>query len=251
MIRLVSILVFVSVFAPTIRAQKSIEDSTINVVAFGAQIGFIYPFADLGKRFGYGGTTGGALIFKTKNNIVIEPSMTILFSNQVKEDTILNSITTSSGIIIDRTGNPSTVVLFQRGFIAGVRVGKIWSVMGPNPNCGLLTSFGVGYMQHRIRIQDELESIPQIQGDYKKGYDRYSNGLSLMQGIGYQHFSNYRFINYYVGLEIHEGFTQNRRYVNFDTMKPDSKARLDLLINLTLRWYFPMYKRQPKDFYFY
>lgn len=249
--RLLLIIVLVTVIAQTSNAQKSIEDSTISVIGLGAQIGLSYPLGDLGLRFGYSGTTGGSLMLKTQSNWVFEPNLAILFGNQVKEDTILNSITTTTGIIIDRTGNPATVVLNERGFIASLRVGRIWNVIGPNPNCGIQTTLGLGYMQHKIRIQDELESIPQIQGDYRKGYDRFTSGLSLMQGVGYQHFSNYRFINYYVGLEIHEGFTKNRRAVNFDTMKPDNSPRIDILVNLTLRWYFPIYKRKPKDFYFY
>ncbi|NCG29734.1 MAG: hypothetical protein GWP27_04600 [Bacteroidetes bacterium] len=249
--RAIILFVLVTFFGHNSTGQKSIEDSTISVVALGAQIGLSYPLGELGLRFGYSGMTGGSLMFKTKSKWIIEPNMAILFGNQVKEDSILDPITTNTNIIIDRTGNPANVVFFERGFITSVRVGKIWSMIGPNPNCGIQTTLGVGYMQHRIRIQDESESIPQLQGNYRKGYDRFTSGLSLMQGVGYQHFSNYRFINYYIGLEIHEGFTKNRRAINFDTMESDNKLRLDVLVNLTLRWYFPMYKRQPKDFYFY
>jgi len=106
-------------------------------------------------------------------------------------------------------------------------------------------------MQHKIKIIEVAEQVPQLLGEYKKGYDHLTYGFTLSQSIGYQHFSNYRLLNFYVGAEFYEGFTQNRRSINFNTKSADPTQRLDVLATLVLRWYFPLYKRQASDFYFY
>ena len=46
--------------------------------------------------------------------------------------------------------------------------------------------------------------------------------------------------------------TKNRRTINFD--EPDvpvsTELRLDVQVGFKLGWVIPIYKRQPKDFYF-
>lgn len=232
-------------------AQKNIQDTTIQFFAIGAQIGGHMPFGDLGDRFGWGGLTGGTFMYKSPKNLTLEANVGFIFGNQVKEDTILRNLMTETGIFIGRDGNPVDVFLNERGFVGTVRVGKILPIIGPNPNCGLHLAAGVGMMQHKIRIEPEFDALPQLQGDYKKGYDRLTNGFALSQSIGYQHFGNYRFANFYVGLEFFEGFTRSRRSIDFDTMMPDTKDRMDILGTFVVRWYFPMYKRQASDYYFY
>src|SRR5690606_25361379 len=129
--------------------------------------------------------------------------------------------------------------------------GRVFPVVGPNPNSGLHLKLGAGLMQHKIKIQESTRTAHHVIGDYAKGYDRLSNGLSLSQSIGYTHFSNYKLINYYVGVEFFEGFTKNRRTVNFDTGLHDGRQRIDIIGSVVVRWYFSIYKRQPQDFYFY
>lgn len=237
--------------AGELQAQKSIRDSVMSFAAIGAEWGIQYPFADLGERFGMGGIAGGGVLYKTRKNIVFEGNFGFLYGNNVREDSVLNSISTSQGFVIDRTGNPADIRLYERGFVITGRVGKIFPVIGPNPNSGLHLAVGTGFLQHKIRIQDNLQSVPQLEGDYRKGYDRLTNGWLLSQSIGYQHFSNYRLVNYYIGFEFYEAITENRRSINFDTGVHDGRARLDIIGSLVVRWYFPTYKRQPKEFYFY
>ena len=106
-------------------------------------------------------------------------------------------------------------------------------------------------IQHKIKITEATQKAPQLLGDYSKGYDRLSNGLLLSQAIGYSHFSNFKLINYYLGIEFSQGFTQNRRTINFDTGISDPRQRVDVFASVVFRWYFPIYKRQPQHFYFF
>lgn len=84
---------------------------------------------------------------------------------------------------------------------------------------------GVGILQHKIRIEHQDNKIPQLEGDYLKGYDRLSNGLMVHQFVGYFHMSNNRLINFFVGAEAWQGFTKNRRDLNFDTKMHDDKTK--------------------------
>ena len=246
---LVFLLIFL--FGQTVRAQKSIADSTIQLFAISAQLGVQQSFADLGLRFGMGGVAGGGAMFKSKQNFTLELGYGFIFGQQVKEDTVLAPLFTEQGVLIGRDGNPADVFIGQRGFLLNLKAGKIFPVIGPNDNSGIHIALGAGILQHRIRLEDQFNSVPQIAGDYKKGYDRLTNGFMTSQSLGYQHFSNYRFFNFYIGTEWYQGFTQSRRTLNFDTGVSDTSKRLDIMGTIVMKWYFPVYKRQPKEFYFY
>ncbi|MCK6649378.1 MAG: hypothetical protein L6Q66_06965, partial [Bacteroidia bacterium] len=94
-------------------------------------------------------------------------------------------------------------------------------------------------------------NIPQLDSDYKKGYDRLTNGFLLSQNLGYLYLSNNRIANFYIGFECMQGFTQNRRSYNFDQMKQDTEKRVDILYGGKVSWILPLYKKAPKEFYTY
>lgn len=232
-------------------AQRNVRDSTLSFVSLGASVGFQYPFLDMAERFGYGGIVGPQIMWKLKSNWTIDLNFGFLFGNQVKEDTILRPILTSQNYLISREGEPVDVFLGERGFLVFGRVGKIFSLGNANVNSGIHINLGAGFLQHKIKITEASQKAPQLLGDYIQGYDRLSNGLLLSQSIGYSHFSNYKLINYYAGIEFFQGLTQNRRSINFDTGKNDPSKRLDVMGSVIFRWYFPIYRRQAQDFYFY
>lgn len=248
-------LIFIGLFTVVsltdLHAQRNVRDSTLSFVSLGANIGMQHPFADMAERFGYGGLVGAQLMYKTRSNWTFDVNYGFLFGNQVKEDTILKPILTSQNYLISREGEPVDVFLSERGFLIYGRVGKIFSIGKANVNSGVHINLGAGFIQHKIKITEATQKAPQLLGDYSKGYDRLSNGLMLSQAIGYSHFSNFKLINYYLGIEFSQGFTQNRRTINFDTGISDPRQRVDVFASVVFRWYFPIYKRQPQDFYFF
>jgi len=239
-------------FVPIIlAAQVNTRDTSIRIVSISAEWGAQAPLFDLADRFGYGGIAGVNFGVKTRSNWTIAASYQYIYGKRVAEDSILNGITTRSGYILSNEAQPVQVNLLQRGFSAGVQVGKVFPIVGPNPNSGLHFALGTGFLQHRILIQNDFTNVPQLSDAYKKGYDRLSNGLFVSQSIGYQHFSNYTLVNYFIGVQFMQGFTENRRTVNYDTGLHDNQKRLDAMASLVLRWYIPLYRKKPKDFYFY
>lgn len=231
-------------------AQQNIKDSAIAFPMIGASGAWQVPKGDLEQRFGHNFNVGGVFQWKSKKNIIIGFDGQFLFGNTVKEDGILDSLTTSQGGIISSQGEFADVILYERGLKFEIKVGKIFPVFGPNKNSGLMGTVGAGILQHKIRIENQGSSIPSIEGDYKKGYDRLSNGICLTAFAGYMNFGNKRLVNFYAGLEITKAFIQNRRSFNFDTREQDNKERNDVLIGLRVGWVIPIYKRAPRDFYY-
>jgi hypothetical protein len=106
-------------------------------------------------------------------------------------------------------------------------------------------------LQHKIKIQDESKSVSQLTGDYKKGYDRLSNGLAMTGFIGYQHLDPKKRINFITGFDLTMGFTQNRRDFNFDTMTKDERKRKDFLVGFKVGWILPISTGENPEEIFY
>ena len=105
-------------------------------------------------------------------------------------------------------------------------------------------------MQHKIRIEHQEHEIRFLEDDYLKGYDRLTNGLCLYQFAGYSLMSNNRLINFFVGVESYQGFTQGRRDLNFDTGLTDNAKRMDVLLGIRGGWVLHLYRRAPDEYYF-
>jgi len=231
-------------------AQVSIRDSSISFAMIGGTFAYQAPGGDLADRFGNNFNVGGTFQWKTKKNWIFGIDGNFIFSDAVKESNILEKISTSQGLVIGQDGLFADIFLYERGFMFSGKAGKIFPVIGPNPNSGLVATLGVGLLEHKIRIEDKGNKAPQVSDEYKKGYDRLTNGLSLTEFLGYINFGSRRLINFMVGIECTQAFTKNRRNFNFDTMEQDTKSRLDLLFGLRAAWIIPVYKRTPKEYYY-
>jgi len=174
-----------------------------------------------------------------------------LFGNNVTEDGIFDSIKTSSGEIINQLGRYADILISQRGFYTGPQLGYLYSFNKPNPNSGIYFMLGGGLLQHKIIIQNKNEDSPQILGEYKKGYDRLTNGFALKESLGYMFFDNRSIVNFYAGIEFYQAWTQNRREMDYDLMVKDTRKRLDLLFGIKLGWIFTFRKRTSDSFYYY
>lgn len=157
---------------------------------------------------------------------------------------------TSESFVIDNEGFPADLRVTERGFNAYIIVGKVFPKLGTNPNSGLITNFGFGYLQHKIKLYDAAQKVASVNGDLAKGYDRLSGGFAMQQFIGYMYLSNNRLVNVIAGFEFHEAFTQSYRGFNYDTGLTDTKKRTDILIGFRLSWILPLYRR-VQDFYYY
>ena len=244
-----SFLVFI--IAIKIAAQVSIKDSSIATPLVGFSYGYQFPAGDLAKRFGNNSTVQMNVDFKTKNYWTFGINGSYFFGSNIKEAGIFDSIISKDGYIIDQNGEFADVRLYERGFTVSVTAGRMFPFKKPNPNSGIEFNVGLGFIQHKIRIETIGNNVPQLTTAYKMGYDRLTNGFLLSENLGYLYLSNNRLLNFYFGFECLQGFTQSRRSYDYDLMKADTQKRLDILYGIKISWILPLYRKAPQEFYMY
>ncbi len=209
-----------------------------------------FPAADMAKRFGTSYRVGGAVYYKTKSNWMFGPKLDFILGNKIKEDSLMINMRDDTYQLINQDGQRMRVQIYERGYLAGVQVGKIFNTSKKNSDIGILVMTGVGIMQHKINLYDKDKSIPQLRGDYRKGYDRLTNGMYVEQYVGYNFFDNGGALNFHIGLDITAGFTQGRRNYLYDVMRADNASRVDILFGIRGGWYIPIFKRKSEEFFF-
>ena len=233
-------------------SQWSKIDSTISRPWIGIEYGGNWTQEDLAERYGFMNHLGIIVGYKTSKNWFYGIESCFQFGNNVRMTGVFDHLVDSYGNITDVDGNIADVLVYPRGFSSNLTIGKIIPILGSNKNSGLFIHSGVGYLLHHMKIETNEQVIPQIELDYKKGYDRLTTGINLHQFIGYNFMSNHGGYHFFGGFYAQEGFTKNRRTINFD--QPDTpvstELRLDVQIGFKLGWVIPIYKRKPKDFYF-
>lgn len=233
-------------------AQRNVKDEAIGTPYIGVQYTATLPQADLLDRFGFFNQVGSFAGYKTKKNWLYGIDGNFYFGSVINDRSMLSNFVDPNGIITEaESGNSGTVLLYMRGFNTNLTVGKIFPVLSPNPNSGIMVQFGAGYLLHKYRIETNDDYIPQFENDYRKGYDRLTIGINTSQFVGYSFMANTGVYNFYAGFYFQQGFTRNQRDLNWDQPDvPVSKdLRFDHQIGIRAGWLIPIYKRQPKDFY--
>ncbi len=218
------------------------EDETArnkgNGILLHFSVGGQLPGGDLANRFGSNGLAGGGAEFITRSNFLIGAESFFLFGNTVKEDP-LAILRTPEGDLIGKDQLLADVALRERGLYIGGSIGKMFTFNAYRD--GLRLTLGAGWLQHKIRVQDNTQTLTQITGDYKKGYDRLTGGPALTQFIGWQHLSANRRANWIIGFDFSQGFTQSRRSWDFSSIGPLRENRLDLRFGIRAAWILPFY----------
>jgi hypothetical protein len=203
--------------------------------------GIAKPGKDLAIRFGTNNTVAiGVELMTNKRNWIVGSDFSYFFSKKVNEDPLAKLINYDTYIYGNDKGL-SSYLLRERGFIFQGYIGKLFSLHKDVKRSGFRVTLGAGYMQHKIRLQDDSRSITQLSGDYKKGYDRLTGGLSLSQYIGYQYLSNNRRVNFSIGFDLSQGFTKSLRDWDFDLKSKNTASRIDLLYGIRATWTLPFY----------
>lgn len=202
---------------------------------------------DLADRFGTTGTIGGGLEFASPSNFIFGAEGQFYFGTNVLEDP-LAILRTPEGDIIGNNRIIASVALRQRGFYSGLLLGKLF-VLGAQRS-GIRLTLGAGYTQHWIRIQDDSQSVTQLTGAYKAGYDRKCGGLALNEFIGWQHLARNRRANWTLGFEFNQGFTQTLRDWDFNDKRKLDGRRLDLRFGIKAVWTLPFYPGKAEQIYY-
>ena len=228
---------------------QNIRDSCISVPLLSFSYAHQFPIGKLKKRFGSNNNIGFSGGYKFKSNWIIELSTDFIFGTNVKDTSIVDHLKNNQNWIINQLGEEGVILVQQRGQIFSLKTSKLFDVIGPNRNSGIFIRLGAGWIRHKIRIDNQYNRIPQLARSNLIYYDRLCSGIQLSQFIGYQHMSNNRLKNFYVGVDFLQGFTKGRRDYQIDLMGPTIENRIDLLWGIKFGWIVPVYRQVPNEFY--
>lgn len=227
------------------------EKEKLGLVGLHIGFGLSQPGGDLADRFGWSNHACVGLDFLTKNDWIFGAELPYFFGTRLNEDPLAN-LRESHGSLIGNNLELAEVQLRERGFFIGGYFGKIISFKNTKERAhGLRLTFGGGWFQHKIRIQDDNSTAPQVAGAYKKGYDRLTGGPGLSQFVGWQILSRSKRVNFFAGLDFYEGFTKSLRDFDFRLQKKDDSARFDLRLGAKIGWTMPFYVGEKgEDIYY-
>ncbi len=208
-----------------------------------------FPMADMAKRFGTSYRIGFGIKTKTESNWIFGAKFEFITGNKMKEDSLLWNMRNELGIT-NINGDVLNVGMFERGYMAGIQAGRIFPFLQANPNSGPVMLASLGFMQYRINFFDRDNSFPQLRDEYKKGYDRLTNGIYIEDFIGYNFHSKNKLVNVYAGFDFVWGFTKVRRDYTIDLGRKEDQSRNDMLVGFKLGWVVPIYKKKSEDTYY-
>jgi len=231
-------------------AQNSVADKGVGMSLFQFQAGYYSAAGDFAELYGNPVEIGFSYAYKTPKNILFGMDFGFQFGSNVKDEgSLFRKLRNDRNEIVGIEGEAISILVSQRGYAGGLYIGKIFPIIGPNPNSGLVIKLGLDYFEHRTWIEIRQDEYAPLEGDYRKGYDRKRAGLALNQFIGYQHFDNSKKINFYAGFDFYQGFTGDYRSYNIDQMAITDGDYLDLLFGIKLGWVFPVYRQVADKFY--
>lgn len=227
-----TVLYLLVLWAGVLEAQKS---SAVNLLEF--KYGFHMPSGDLQDRFGSNSDIGISLqSVLTKSKVFFGVEGFYMFGNTVKED-VLYDLRTFDGSIIGIDGGPGDINLKERGYYIGLNAGKIFSTTShENKLTGVRVQIGAGLMQHKIRVQDNTETVVALEKQYLHGYDRLTNGPAVHLGVGYQYQSPANNFHFHLMADFYGARTASRRDLDFATGQYLSGTRTDILAGLSLAY---------------
>lgn len=237
------------------KAQYDIKKEHISTWMF--QLTYAYQFAGKDTKVLYdnNNSLGASVFYKTKHNWLFSINGNFISGNHVNitREELFGDILDNNGEIITGDGIYGSYALFERGAHFQARVGKIFPVLSPNPNCGFFIQGGLGYLFNRIRTEfgSYASPPPALAGDYPYGYDRMRGGFAVSGEIGYLYLSNTRVFNFSISLEFIQAYTKPKREWDFNLMEKDNNTYIDQYIGIRGAIYIPTYKRKPADYYYY
>lgn len=215
----------------------------------GLGMGLHNTGADMADRFGGGKSVNLFWEIMAPSRIFMGIEGGVLFGGQVNEPNLGINLINENGSVTGASGFPATVDPTFFGYKIQFNLGKTWQ-FGESPSWMWVGKFGLGFLEHKIDFDIANEDVPQLSGEYVKGYDRLTNGILTEFYFGLMHLDQNRLKNFYVGVHASPAFTGERRAFNFDTQTLPIENRFDFLYGIKAGWVLPIY-RSVKDVYYY
>lgn len=226
------------------------QEKNINSKIITFDYTYQVPINQMAIDFGHNSSLGFNYL-TNNNNLLIGLDANFMFGNNVKNDSLLRNIATEEGWLINLSGELDTILLYERGWNSHFLFGRSFLFQRNNLS-GIYVYGGLGYLQHKIRMESNRTDIPQIEYEYIKGYDKFTNGVSSKICVSYKYFSKHNSLQYHVGAEFINAFTKNRRSYNFSEMEEYSNdLKFDQLIGVKFGVIIPIYRNNEEKFHYF
>lgn len=209
------------------------------------QYGVQFPMGDLQDRFGVSNSIGTGLEHvSTTSGLLGGLQGGYFFGNNVKED-VLSGLRVFDGTIIGIDGYPGDISLKERGYYVGLYGGKIfhWNAAA-HPLTGIRTEAGAGFMQHKVRVQDNFTTVVALETENLSGYDRLTNGAAFTFALGYQYHHPLNNVHFHIMAEWIGASTASRRDFDYATGGPMTDKRFDMLAGIRAAWIFTISRKR-------
>ncbi|MGE5356650.1 MAG: hypothetical protein ACM3PT_10485 [Deltaproteobacteria bacterium] len=223
------------------------DPGIINIFSYGIDV----PGGDMKQSFGYNFRFGiSPSYYFSNSNISAGISFDYIFGYKVRINPVSNLLTEDGQLINSNSGSAS-LNLSERGIVAGLYISKVFQYNREKPRTGIRIDLGPYFLCHWIHYNDESGTIPQLSGDYKKGYDRFTGGFAFKEFIGFQHLSQRSKISFTAGFEFFQGFTKSYRHFNYSDASVDNKKKNDFMSGIKVGWILPLYIiKNPEEIYY-
>ncbi len=245
-----SFFIFFTFLFPVFSQSSKSESKPDPGIILNFSYGYGLPAKDLALDYGNNFELGLRIEYLTENNLIFGITGNYFFGKDVKND-VLRDLRDERGNIYGINETYADIWLRERGFCGGAHAGKLFNFTSGRGRSGIRLIFSTGFFQHKIRVQDDPEStVPQLEGDYKKGYDHLTNGIGFNEFIGYQKLSANKRLNFIVGFTLHQAITKNRRDWNINLDGDKDRTRVDLVFGFSLGWTLPFYLTKSDEIYY-
>tara|TARA_B110000459_G_scaffold85528_1_gene95828 strand:- start:140 stop:871 length:732 start_codon:yes stop_codon:yes gene_type:complete len=209
------------------------------------------PIGNLADQFGDNSSIGFSIFKEKENNLFYGIEVGYLFSNNIRDTSIFDNISTSTGAVIGADGTYSNINLMQRGFDAHAFVGYAYHPKKNNLS-GVYISGGVGFLQHQIFIDTKNQNIPQLNEEYKKGYNSLTNGVSTKWEASYKFYSPNGKFQMYAGMNMTIAYTKNKHPYLFDKEEyTPNTGSWDNLLGVNVGIIIPIHRKNEEEFHYY
>ena len=208
---------------------------SVNLLEF--KYGIHFPSGDLGDRFGTNNDIGISIQrVSLEKKVFFGLEGIYIFGNTVKED-VLAQLRSYDGAVITLDGDAGDINLKERGYYVGLNAGKIFSTSSHKSKLtGIRAQIGAGFLQHKIRVQDNGENVVALEKKYLQGYDRLTNGPAMHLGLGYQYQSPTNNFHFHIMADLYGARTESRRNLDYLTGQYLSGKRTELLGGFSLAY---------------
>ena len=218
--------------------------------AFAFNYNYQSPIGRLANNFSNNSTIGTSYFFEISNNMIFGIEGNYMFGNDIKDSTIFDNISTSTGAIIGADGHYANIKLMQRGFDSYIFTGYAFH-FSERTLSGIYISQGIGYLQHQIFIDTKNQNIPQLNENMKRGYDRFSNGVSAKLSVDYKYYHKTGRLQISSGINYTSAYTKNQRVYDFANNEYySSKRTCDQLLGFKFEIIIPIQRKNEEEFHY-